>query len=87
MRKVRLAIVIVVAFLVLFTFVPMVSMRSETGNHAGGVIGHATVSPSFYLLGCGIVFNWVQTSLYPFSHATTNTFATWLCKGNNYVWR
>jgi hypothetical protein len=54
--------IVVVLGLVVFFFVPLVPYTFSSENFAGytGQVS-AQVSPSFYALGCGIVFNPTQS--------------------------
>jgi hypothetical protein len=75
--------VVVVVIVVLFLLAPIVPYTfssSNFGAYSGNV--SAQVSPSFYLLGCGVVFNPTQSGSAPGVTVSHQIYAggEWKCR-------
>ena len=80
-------VAVAIAAPLMFVFAPLVPIRSsDADSRAGYGLGTAVVSPSFYFLGCGGVFDyhfvWYQAGW----NKSYYTFAEFACKGDNLIW-
>ncbi len=88
MRKTtKAAVVLIMVAVILFTFVPITVEHSYYANKAGFGRGQAMVSPSFYFLGCGSVYDWVSVYYQASWNTTSSVLAKWICGTNYVIWR
>jgi hypothetical protein len=80
------AVLVVLALIGVFLFAPIINYSFGGFNYGiGNYQVKAEVSPSFYALGCGVVYNPTQTnSIAGYSHSSQIwTGGEWRCKSSN----